>query len=297
MSALNRVTKGKIKKNLFAILHGPDGVGKTSFGAAWPNAIFLDREDGSSNLDVTRLPKPEFFDDIKSYVTELTNETHSYKTLVIDTLDWCEGLLWAQICQNYGVDSIEKVLGGYGKGFTIALDEWGKLIQQLQKLREKMHILVLAHSIIKPFNDPQTSVAYDRYQLKLNDKASAKWREAVEAVLFANYEVYAKKEGTKSVAFGNGRRLIFTERQPAYDAKNRYGLPPSLPLSWPDFLKAYESGEPERPEALLETINSLIKNVTDEEMKKKIIATTGENKTNAVVLSQIVDRMRAILGG
>lgn len=296
MSMLKGVTTGKIKKNIFCILYGPDGVGKSTFGADAPNPIFLGTEDGTSNLDVARFPKPESFSDCIQAIRELSTEPHQYKTLVIDSLDWLEPLLWRQICQEDGrAQSIEQVGGGYGKGYTYALEYWDKMIQQLKTLRDKMHIVCLAHSQIKQFQDPQTSVGYDRYQLKLNDKASAKWREAVEAVLFGNWEVFAKEERGRTKAIGDGRRLIYTERRPAYDAKNRYGLPLTIPLSWDEFYAAVQRGEPDKVEAILFSINTLLESVTDKEKKATILATVEQYKSDAVMLGKILDRVRSVV--
>ena len=83
-----------------------------------------------------------------------------------------------------------------------------------------MNIVLIAHSSVKAFNDPFTNSSYDRYQIKLHEKSAAYLREAVDCVLFANYKVATEgKEGQKHKAFGDGSRLIYTERRPAFDAK------------------------------------------------------------------------------
>ena len=56
-------------------------------------------------------------------------------------------------------------------------------------------------------------------------------------MLFANYRTVVKKSEVgfnKEVARGitTGERLLYTTEKPAYQAKNRYGLADSLPLSW-----------------------------------------------------------------
>jgi hypothetical protein len=55
--------------------------------------------------------------------------------------------------------------------------------------------------------------------------------------LFANYRTVVKKAEVgfnKEVARGitSGERLVYTNEKPAFQAKNRYSLPDSLPLSW-----------------------------------------------------------------
>jgi hypothetical protein len=45
-----------------------------------------------------------------------TTIEHDYESVVIDSLDWLERLVWDSLCQEYGVSSIEKVDGGYARG-------------------------------------------------------------------------------------------------------------------------------------------------------------------------------------
>jgi hypothetical protein len=78
--------------------------------------------------------------------------------------------------------------------------------------------------------------AYDRYQLKINDKAAALVREAADAMLFARFETeLVKANGSKAKVRGEGMRVMYTESRPAFDAKNRFGLPFCMPLDWKTF--------------------------------------------------------------
>ena len=44
-------------------------------------------------------------------------------------------------------------------------------------------------------------------------------------------------------ALGTGKRVMHTEERPAFLAKNRYGLPDTLPLSWAEFMAAMPQSE------------------------------------------------------
>lgn len=246
-------------------------------------------------MDVSRLPTPHTFTEVMEAIDELTTEKHDYKTLVIDSLDWIEPLLWRQICSEHGKNSIEDVGGGYGKGYTYATAEWRNMILRLEKLRDtkQMNIVALAHCEIKQFQNPITSSGYDRYQLKLQKGASALWREAVEAVLFANFEVFTKSDKGQTRAFGEGARVIHSEFRPAYDAKNRYGLPLKMALSWPEFYQAVQNGQPESPDALLQSINSLLEGVTDPELKKVVEEFRDKAGKDAAGLTVVLNRLRA----
>ena len=232
---LANVKKGKQAHAWRFLLFGVEGVGKSTLAAATPSPIFLGAEDGTAHLDVERLPSPQSWGDIKAAVEVLLREEHSYRTLVLDTVDWAEPLLWAHICARDKMKDIEDY--GYGKGYTAALDEWRVLLASLERLREvrKMNVLLLGHCHARPFKNP-LGEDFDRYELKLNIKAGGLLKEWCDAVLFANHETYAKKdERTKKVkGISTGARWLYTERTAGYDAKNRYGFPEMLPLSWPD---------------------------------------------------------------
>lgn len=245
-SMLSKVQTGPVKRNHFVLLYGVDGVGKSTFGANAPKPIFLGPEDGLGLLDVARFPSPANWQDIKRAVSDLINEDHPYKTLVVDSLDWIEPLVWAYVCAEDSVQSIEQVEGGFGKGYVRAVEQWNEFIKQLTRLRSKMHIVLIGHSQIRVFNDPAEDGQYDRYLLKLNEKAGARFREAVDCVLFANFETrLTKKKGAlKARAFGDGARVVFTERRPAFDAKNRFNLPFQMPLSWDEFALTVEQARP-----------------------------------------------------
>ena len=81
--------------------------------------------------------------------------------------------------------------------------------------------------------------AYDRYQLKINDKAAALVREAADAVLFARFETELVRDGSneraKAKVRGEGVRIMYTESRPGFDAKNRFNLPFVMPLDWKAF--------------------------------------------------------------
>lgn len=287
MSLLSQVTRGKIKKPEFVLIHGPDGVGKNTFVAGAPKTVMIEVEDGSAHLDVERLPRPKTFAEMMALIEALKKEPHGWESLGLDSLDWFEPLVWQQVCDEAKVKQIEDL--GYGKGYVNALKLWGQMIDSLKELRRerKMNILVIAHSHVKPYNDPLTNSTYDRYVLKLNDKAAALWREAVDTVLFANFEVGTSddKKG-KTRAYGDGTRWLYTERRPSFDAKNRQGLPFQLALEWDAYKSASDAGGAEDPAKLKASIEALIPQIPQEVQSKVTEALTkaGDDPAKLVVI-------------
>lgn len=268
MSFLDQVSKGTIKRNFNILLYGVEGIGKSYFGAHCPSPIFLAAEDGTDTLDVARLPSPKGWPDVPAMVTELIQQNHPYKTLVIDTLDWLEIILHKHLMESKRVNTLQE-LGAYGAYVDVVNREWLKLIDLLKQLRVKMNILLLAHSEVKRFSDPQQNVDYDRYELKLHMKKSASlFKEFVDCLLFANYEVATREDKAKKTrAYGDGTRVVFTERRPSHDAKNRFGMPYEIPLDYGEVSKYFNL---ESNDELIKEIMEINKKIANESTRAKI---------------------------
>ena len=172
----------------------------------------------------------------------LYSEQHDYKTAVVDSLDWAERLIWDAVCHDYGAKSIEKVDGGYGKGYVYALSYWRQFLDGLIALhsQRQMMILLVAHAKVERFEDPE-SAAYDRYSPRLNKHAAALITEWSDAVLFATRKFRVEADaGTfnrerhvaHAIGKDGGERILRTVGGPSCVAKNRYSLPAELPLEW-----------------------------------------------------------------
>jgi hypothetical protein len=221
------------------MLYGPHGLGKTTFGAGAPDPIFILTEDGLGLLKVDHFPVAQSFDDVLGAIGALYSEDHNFKTVVMDSLDWLDNLIWQDIHSKHD----EKALA-YGKGAVIAADYWRNILEGLSALRDDkdMAIVLIAHSEIKRFDSPEVE-PFDRYRPKLQDRSSALIQEWCDAVLFTNFKTIVKKDDVgfnKTVSRGitTGERLAYTTEKPAYLAKNRFGMPESIPLEWSAFAEA-----------------------------------------------------------
>ena len=248
LASLQRSTKVEPPK---IIIYGVNGIGKTTFAAMAPNPVFLLTEKGLGKLEVTHFPVSKSFEEAKLALNSLLNEEHKFQTLVIDSIDWLERLIFEEVAKESGKKNIEDI--GYGKGYAIAQTKWYELTDILDKLNEskKMAIIMVGHALVKTFNSPDTE-NYDRYRLDMHDKSASVIKDWCDVILFANYKVYIKssdegfnKKEHKGV--GGDERVIYTEERPAFWAKNRYGLPFELPLSWQSFASSMtESCTPQK---------------------------------------------------
>lgn len=224
------------------LIHGSEGIGKTKFGALADSPVFIQTEKGlTGQTDVKRYPIAMSYKDVMTNLTELATQEHDRKTVVVDSVDWLEPLIWKQVCEENGVATIEKVGGGYGKGYAMALDLWREYLQALDYLNEVklMTVIQIAHSQIKRYENPETD-AYDRISIKLqegkNVSAAGLLMEYSDLVIFANYHVAIAKEAgggfnkERKRAIGSGERILFTQERPAFKAKSRYDIPAEIPF-------------------------------------------------------------------
>lgn len=230
-----KILSGKSEKPRRILLYGVHGVGKSTWAAEAPSPIFLDVEDGIGDLDVTKTAHLKDYGAVLSAVSWLISNNHEFRTLVIDTADWLEHLIFDEVARNDGKKNIEQI--GYGKGYKIAASKWQYLLQGLEALREKdMTIVILCHAQIKKFTPPDGD-GYERYEPALHEVGSRILQEWCDEVLFACFRIFTRTEDQgfgkeRKIAVGGKERLIKTAESASVIAKNRLRLPDELPMSW-----------------------------------------------------------------
>lgn len=255
MSLMTQVQRGRMAKPPRILVYGTEGIGKSTFGSQAPKPIFVQTEDGLDELDCDKFPLATNYDDVLTALTELKTQPHDYESIVIDSLDWLERLIWDKLCAQNGVNSIEKVDGGYARGYTHALTYWREIIDQLNVLRSGrgMVVVMIAHSKVERFEDPESS-PYDRYSPRLNKHAAALVSEWSDAVLFATRKIRTQSEDTgfnrkrtiaHAIGKDGGERILRCVGGPTCVAKNRYGITDELPLSWAAFIHALSNNQPQ----------------------------------------------------
>lgn len=238
------VVSGPVTKPPKVVIYGPGGIGKTTFAAQAPNPIFLFTEEGQGQLDVARFepdgePVVRSWDVLLDCLSALYHQPHEFGTVVIDSLDFAEPLLWEHTARARGKEDIESF--GFGKGYKFAVDEAAVMLQWLDVLRTQrnMAVVLIAHSEAIKFEDPELDT-YRTFEIKLQDRLRERIKDWCDCILFANYRTSTTKDkGTDRVrAVGSGQRALYTQKRPAFTAKNRYGLPPRIDLSWDAFVEA-----------------------------------------------------------
>jgi hypothetical protein len=212
------------------LIHGVEGVGKTSLGSTYPNAIFIDCEGSTDKLDVARLRARTWieFNQAIGMILSKKDGFEEFESVVIDTVDWLEKIVITEVVRLDKADSItDHRLYGYGKGDQRVKaffdDEVTPLFERLMK--SGLNVVMIAHSVVKSFNDP-IGGAYDYYGMDMGKKAAATLRQWAHNVFFVNYKT-TFKEGKgidKTKAYGGKEVCLYTQRTPQYEAKRRDAL-------------------------------------------------------------------------
>lgn len=227
------ISKGKVPSAVRLTAYGPEGIGKSTFASKFPEPLFIDTEGGTKQLDVSRFPTPETWQELLDEIDAVIEEPDVCRTLVIDTIDRAEVLLVNALLKEGGVDSIEKYGGGYSKGYVAMAERWLKdFLNRLDRVIAKgVNVTLVAHAQMRKFESPDDQ-PYDRWELKVSKKVAPIVKEWSDILLFMNYDITVIEENGKAKAKGRAKRMMRANHHPTYDAKNRYNLPDDMPLDF-----------------------------------------------------------------
>lgn len=243
------ITEGVIGGAQKVVVYGPEGIGKTTFAGMFPDPVFCDTEGSTRRYNLRRTPKPASWKELLDQVAYFLQHPDQLGTFVLDTADWAEKLCVEYLCTSGGVNSIEGF--GYGKGYVLLQEEFGRLLDMLSALIDKnVHVVLTAHAQMRKFEQPDEMGAYDRWEMKLSKKVAPIVKEWADMVLFANYKTYVINTDGQGASKGKnkvqgGKRVMYTSHNPCWDAKNREGLPDEMDFDYTQIWQLF----PERPKA------------------------------------------------
>ena len=219
------------------MLYGTHGIGKSTFASCAPKPVFIQTEDGLGEIDCDKFPLATTFDQAMQALSELYTDEHPYRTVVVDSLDWLERLIWAEVCRKRNVESIEDI--GYAKGYVFALTQWREFLEGLSALRSDKGMTIDPD---RPRPDRALREPRDRVATTATCRACTAWRRR-SCRSGATRSCSPRSRSTPSrptrastasatrasaPASGSSARV----ERPAHVAKNRLNLPEEMPLDW-----------------------------------------------------------------
>ena len=244
MEGLKGVIEGVVVKPRRIMVYGQHGIGKTLWASKAPNPIIIQTEEGADDIGTPRFPVCKQMDQFRWCISQLMGtmsepKHHDRDTVIIDSADWLEKIITAEVCTENGVDSIDDI--SFGRGHNKVQAKWAEVLRDLSLLQSKrgMTVIIIAHAKVIEFADP-TRDSYMRYTNALHtnkrgEGAGKDLQEWCDEVFFMCYKVNVRitdkklgKEEKKAV--GGGDRVLYTEERPTHDAKNRLDLDYEIPM-------------------------------------------------------------------
>lgn len=277
---LKKIQRGRVQLPPRVLIYSFDGVGKTTMACGAPDPMVIDCNRGSLKHDVARV-SPGSFSEFVEWLGEIERGNVKCGSIVCDSLSELELMSHAEFFVG---SSLEDFGGGYGRGQNYALMKWREVLAQLDRIwLQGKAIALIAHSIVKKFDDP-TGPAYERFEPSLQPKLAGLVRQWVDYVLFCREEVViskAKTEKTKGVT--TNIRYAYTRRCPAYDAKARGTslFPERILLGWQPLMEAIAADEARSTEMRSE-IGAMLVEIGDLALTGKVGEWLRANPTNVV---------------
>jgi len=246
MTLLSKIRTGAEAHKPRGIIYGAPGVGKTTL-LAQPGHIIIDMEGGADLADGDRTPPVATWQEAMAWLDEL--RASQYRVVVIDTYDLLVRCLIEAVVVQTGkrglMETLNAANGGYGAGKQAAENHiHGQLLPRLSALGAAgKAVILLAHSRRDDLTD-DAGVTRERTTLDAPEWA----RNPV--VRWADFVILARKSAA-------GARELVTEETLNLVAKNRYGLPPVLPMDWQalrgaigEAIRARVPARPQEPDAI-----------------------------------------------
>ena len=240
------ITRGPVKSAIKVGIYGPEGVGKTTFASNFPGVVYIDTEGSTKHMDVARFDPPAELGDVLEQLNWVLGNAEQVGTIVIDTVDWLEKLIFQAVCAEKKIQNIEDI--GYGKGYVYAKQKMQQILELLDAIVARgVHVVLVCHSMIRKFEQPDEMGSYDRYMLKLNEKNIAPIvKEWLDMLLFCNYktDVVTAADGKTKKARGGQKRIMYANHSACWDAKNRFGLPDEMPMEYEQIAQLFGEAAP-----------------------------------------------------
>lgn len=234
-------------------MFGTPGIGKSTFGAGAPNAIFIPTEAGVENLDVARFPVAETLGEFFGHLSMVAEADHDHGAVVIDTLNGLADLYrraMKDVVGDRGKPLYDFVGFGGSNGWKgVAHRVKEELLPLLNKCQRRgMYVILLAHTGDYTRKNPLGD------DLVVAAPSIAKW---VWAEIHGDMDVIGRADYVYSIVAKNGQsgkakvstdeemvdgvkvkvRELSFEGRAEQDCKVRVGyeLPAKMPLSWDAF--------------------------------------------------------------
>ena len=231
--SLSDVQKGPEAKPRKIIIYGPPKLGKSTLAGSTKNALLIPTEDRVSHINCAKTPVVKKYEEIMEIFDALLKETkHTYKRVIIDSLDWAEPILHAYLCEKKGLKSLtddNNKETAFQKGMKyVAVEGWKSFLYNCDVMRDNgFDVIIVAHSHTITVSPPDSD-SYDKHVMKIDKNALAVVEEWADVIGFYTQEVIVTKEKSlakKGKAMTTKKRILhISGENPAMINGNSFGL-------------------------------------------------------------------------
>lgn len=223
--------KTEIKPNvsdLTVLVYGIPKIGKSTFCSHAENALFIATEPGLNHLEVYQAPVTSW-EELLQVLAEIAKGEHSFKTIIIDTIDNMYKFCTEYVCKKNGIDHESDL--GYGKAYSLIKNEFQRVLTKLAFL--PYGLFMISHSQIQEI---ETRIGkFNKTVPTLPNGARAIVLGLADMILYCDSESHRQEDNTIIE-----RRIIKTKPNPMYEAGDRTGkLPETLPLDYSTFVNYF----------------------------------------------------------
>lgn len=223
---------------LSILIYGSPKIGKSTFASQFPNALFIATEPGLNHLEVFQMPVSTW-DEFLAVCADIAKGEHTFKTIVIDTIDNAYKLCADYICAKEKIRHEGDL--EYGKAYAFIRAELNRVLWKLAHLG--YGLILVSHAVDKEIKTRTGK------QIKttptLPESAVKMIISFVDIICYIDTEDETDETGTVK----NTRRVIHTKPNTYYIAGDRTGrLPETIELSYDAFSKAFMPKEEPKQE-------------------------------------------------
>lgn len=210
------------------LVYGKPKIGKSTFAAGFPDAVFLDCEGGLQSLETFRVSIFTWVDFVGA-CSELAKGEHPFKTVIIDTVDQAFQRCREHVLGRLGIRHESDA--DIGKGWDLVTNEFARTLASLALL--PYGLVLISHAQEKEF---KTRTGKQIKQVPtLPGRTGRIVLGMADIVLYADHEVSEAVKGVQTET-----RVLRTKPTNYYDAGDRTGfLPESIPLDFQTFADTF----------------------------------------------------------
>lgn len=245
-SILATVSSGRPKTGLRIVIAAQEKMGKTTLVSGAPGSLLVPLEVGFADVQTDKTKMLQHLSEVHYFLDETIyycsqGQRPPWNTIAFDSATALERFIHESIIERdpafkaggSKVITMESCHGGYGKGYSLANDEFDSLLAKFDILAVQygFNIVLTCHVFSSKVMDP-TAGEYDSWDLLLHSPKNQKTygkRERITQwadVIGFLYEpmFVSKDENMRKAMSQNKGRVMGLSRTPAYIAGNRFGI-------------------------------------------------------------------------